>query len=371
MQIKIKNSKQKIEKSFKIILYKNHTNDINIKINNTLKRYYYSEIIFYGEDIEKKIKLNNINYNYNTFNFHKRIRLIICNISEIDLFELIKNNNSDESLNKKIKKIIKNNPAKNLLINIFIGDKNSNILIFKEKNEKLKIPDKEERKLFEEFYNNIMIDDIHEQCSSIKRRIYNKNTLFGIPIINKTNRYKKKIYISFLNQGINCLLENDIITKKDINFMLGYLVFLIYISKPNELDKQKMNHIHYLIEEMSSNFFDEIDQIKIVIMYVILCLNYPYRFKIRFTKDFPKKSPYIEGFRFYENVVKDLNEDSEIMLLFLQLNTGFGFELLNKVDCLKISMISIEEIKNHLVNNIPKYFFVYQILYYQTKELNY
>ena len=57
--------------------------------------------------------------------------------------------------------------------------------------------------------------------------------------------------------------------------------------------------------------------------------------------------------------MKDLKEESEIMLTFLQLNSGFGYELLNNNFCYKISMVSIEEIKKHLINIIPKYFFAF------------
>ena len=47
------------------------------------------------------------------------------------------------------------------------------------------------------------------------------------------------------------------------------------------------------------------------------------------------------------------------MLMFLQLNSGSGNEILNNKSCYKISMISIEEIKEHLVKNIPQYFFAF------------
>ncbi len=46
------------------------------------------------------------------------------------------------------------------------------------------------------------------------------------------------------------------------------------------------------------------------------------------------------------------------MLIFLQLNSGAGKELINDKNCYKISMIPISEIKEHLINNIPKYFFI-------------
>ena len=47
------------------------------------------------------------------------------------------------------------------------------------------------------------------------------------------------------------------------------------------------------------------------------------------------------------------------MLLFLQLNSGFALELINNKTCYKISMLSIKEIKEHLLINIPNYFFIY------------
>ena len=357
-QIIIRNSAQKLEKSFKISLYKNYTNDINIKINYTNSKYYYSEIIFYGEDLEKIIESND--FNYNTFNLKKRIRLVICNIGEKELIEIIEKNNRKKSFNADIERVINQSPKENLLINIFIGEKNSNILIFKEENENLKVPNKDERRLFEDFYNHISINKkIYSQCSLFKRKIYEKNTLFGTSMIDKTDKEKNEIYISFLNQGMNCLLENDIITKKDKNFMLGYLIFLIYLCDDRKFDKQKINEIHFLIREMASNGFDEIEQIKMVIAYIIFSLNYSYRFIIIFTDHLMENNSYIEGFNFYEKVIKELNEESEIMLLYLQLNSGFSSELLNEIQCYKLSMISIQEIKSHLINNIPKYFFVY------------
>ena len=283
-QIIIINSAQKLEKSFKISLYKNYTNDINIKINYTNSKYYYSEIIFYGEDLEKIIESND--FNYNTFNLKKRIRLVICNIGEKELIEIIEKNNRKKTLNADIERVINQSPKENLLINIFIGEKNSNILIFKEENENLKVPNKDERRLFEDFYNHISINKkIYSQCSLFKRKIYEKNTLFGTSMIDKTDKEKNEIYISFLNQGMNCLLENDIITKRDKKFMLGYLIFLIYLCDVRKLDKQKMYEIHYLIGEMASNGFDEIEQIKVVVAFAVFSLNYSYRFSIRFTDD--------------------------------------------------------------------------------------
>ena len=70
-------------------------------------------------------------------------------------------------------------------------------------------------------------------------------------------------------------------------------------------------------------------------------------------------SAYKRGFSFYKSVIEDLTEESELILIYLQLNSGAGLELLNQKNCYKISMISIEEIKEHLLEIVPNYFFVY------------
>ena len=354
--VKIRNARNKAEKTFNISLYKNYINNINIKINNWKHNYYSSEIIFYGDDLLSKIKIN-FNIAYNTFNLQKRIRLVIFNIDKKELMKIITKNIFDKTLNKRIENILNNNSNQNLLINIFIGKDISNILIFRDNKDILIIPDENERKLFEEFYCKIDFNNINSQCFSFLNKLYKKEKLFGTSIINKNEKDKRIAYVSFINQGINCLIENDIITKKDKNFMLGYLIFLFYICNGEEA--HDMNMINSLIKKMEYHKFDEIEQIKMVIAYVIFCLNSPFRFTLKFIDHFQKGNDYFDGFHFFENIVKDLKEESEIMLTFLQLNSGFGYELLNNNYCYKISMESIEEIKKHLIDIIPKYFFAF------------
>ena len=354
--IKIRNTRNKAEKTFNISLYKSHINNVNIKINNFKQKYYSSEIIFYGDDLHSDIKFN-FNFVYNTFNLKKRIRLIICNIDKKELMKIITKNIKDKTLNKRIDNILDNNSNQNLLINIFMGGMISNVLIFRDEKDVLIIPNKNERNLFEEFYRRIYFNDINSQCFSFRNKLYEKEELFGTSIINKSEKEKTTTYVSFINQGFNCLVDNDIVTKKDKNFMLGYLILLFYIFNGGDADNMEI--ISDLIRQMEYHKFDEIEQIKMIMTYVTLCLNYPYRFNLTFTDNLKNGNAYLDGFHFFENIVKDIKEESEIMLMFMQLNSGFGYELLNKNYCYKISMVSIEEIKKHLMINIPKYFFTF------------
>ena len=380
VKIKVINSKTNEEKYFKISLYKNYTNNVNIKINNLKQNFYYSEIIFYGDDLHNNLKINNKFY-YNSFNLKKRIRLIICNFSKKELSKIITNNINNKALNKRIDNELMKHSNLFLLINIFIGQNTSNILMFRDKEDTLIIPDKNERLLFEDFYNSLNFENINTQCSLFLNELYEKETLFEYSLINKKEDDKNKIYISFINQGINCLLDNNIITSKDKKFILGYMILLFYIF--NGLDAEDMRQINSLLMEMEKYKFNEIEQIKIIIAYIIFFMNYSFRFNLKSAKKLVKDDEYLEGFKFFESILKDLNEESELMLMFLQLNSGSGFELLNGNNCYKISMISIEEIKCHLIKNIPKYFFVYgeessdyiisdqrtQVLAFNNKEL--
>ena len=59
-ELNISNSNNQKEKNFRIKIYKNYKNIINIKINNESDIYYDSEFIFYCQSTEQKIKLDNL-----------------------------------------------------------------------------------------------------------------------------------------------------------------------------------------------------------------------------------------------------------------------------------------------------------------------
>ena len=73
------NTIKKSEKNFKIKIYKNRLNVINIKINNDQKDYFNSEIIFYYEESPHSIKSYNLETSsYNSKNME---RLLIYNFT--------------------------------------------------------------------------------------------------------------------------------------------------------------------------------------------------------------------------------------------------------------------------------------------------
>ena len=361
VEITLLNSQTKKSKAFKISIYKNFINSANIYLNNKQKEYFCSDIVFYG-DINK-INLNN--YCYNTFNFQKRLRCLILNTKRKTLFEIIKNNNYDNKINSKIYQVLSCNFNKNLLINIFIGNDTTNILIFDEEKNLLIKATKEEKNLFSEFYENIRknINDenaLNKYCKSLILTLLRRTRLFGVNIETIGINSIIQIITTFLNQGFNCLLYNTIINENDNYFIYGCLILLLFANKNKfRIKKSHIKIFNNIIEEIKENGFDSLEQIKAAIAYVSFYITNPVLYTLEITKNLDDNNSYKKGFNFYKSIIEDLSEESELMFIFLQLSSGYGREKLNNENCYKISMIPITEIKKHLINKIPKYFFYY------------
>ena len=302
----------------------------------------------------------------NSYNIRKRLRCAILNIDQNKLFEIIRNNNEYNSqLNSKIAQVLSNNSNKNLLINILIGNDNSNVLIFAEEEKKVITATKEEKKMFSEFYRNIIksINDekiINEISESFIDKLILKKILFGTNIGTTSQNSICDIINSFLNQGINYLFDNNITEEKDKEFIFGCLIVLLFKNKnQNKIKKSNIKIFKNIIDEMEENEFDNFEQIRAGISYITFFLTNPVLFTLEITKNLNDDNPFKKGFNFYRSIIEDLSEESELMLFFLQLNSGSGKELINNKYCYKISMIPISEIKEHLIKNIPKYFFYY------------
>jgi len=363
-EITIINSITKEFRIFKFSIYKDFINNVNIYLNNNSKEFYSSDIIFYGSINE--IKLNN--FQTDNFSLKKRLRCVILNIEQKALMKIIKDNNKyNNELNLKIPEVLSGNISKNLIINIFIGNNKSNISIFaEEEQETLIAATYEEKKMISEFYRNIIkyIDgekNINKLCHSFRNRLLSKKILFGsnIKIINNNEIFK--IIIAYLDQGVNFLFDNNPLNERDNYFIYGCLILLLYCCKKvHSIDNELIIELNNIIEKMKKNKFNIKEQIKAAISFVSFYTNNnESRFTLKITKKLDNDSQYIKAFNFYNSIIKDLSENSDLMLIFLQLNSRTGKELLNNKSCYKISKISIKEIQENLINNIPKYFFCY------------
>ena len=226
------NSVRKKEKNFKMKIYKKSINIINIKINNNSNTYYNSEIIFYSKNAKQYIKLEG--FEISNHNSKNRKRLLIYNENKVEIEKIIKDNNNDSTLQNKALEVIKNNSNKLLLIIIYRSDKKTHILIFIEEEKSLILPSKSEKQFFKNFYwaiytnklENEIIDSLAEEYKEI---IIQNKKLFGQKLENLDDDQNINIYFSFINQGINSLLDNNIISRycpNDYYFILGYILLL-------------------------------------------------------------------------------------------------------------------------------------------------
>ena len=228
-ELSIINSKTKNEKNFKIRIYKNSINTINIKINENNPIYYNSEIIFYYQNSKQNIKTED--FEFSTHNSKKRKRLLIYNVNETEISNIIKKNNNNLDLQNRALEKIKTNNNKLLLLNIYIGNINSNVLIFIEEEKSLIIPSKKEKQFFIKFYWDILYNlknyELNKICEKYKKELEDSKMIFRQDITNLDDQKNKDTYFLFINQGINSLLDNDIISKNSQNdyyFILGYML---------------------------------------------------------------------------------------------------------------------------------------------------
>ena len=318
------NSVEKLEKNFKIKIYKNSNNIINIKINNISKNFYNSEIIFYNIGVKKTIKVDD--FEFCTHNSKNRKRLLLYNVDEIELSKIIKDNIKDKDLENKALKTIKNKTNKLLLLNIYISDEKSNILIFLEEEKSLIIPTKEEKKFFENYYRQIYTykldqDKIVSIAKKYKVLLVQNKTIFGKQITNLDDDKNKNIYFSFINQGINCILENNLISEysqSDYYFILGYILLYAYFYT-NDYYSNFVDNFFSKMERIKRKNYSYVDFMKIAISFTIFSTNKIENMLIHFSDELRKDSPYKNGFEFFKDIILDLKEDSDLNLYIFKL----------------------------------------------------
>ena len=64
---------------------------------------------------------------------------------------------------------------------------------------------------------------------------------------------------------------------------------------------------------------------------------------------------YNESLKFNQTFIKELTENSEIFLFLLQIDSGSSVNILTNKLASRISMLTLEQIKNHLSDSLPNY----------------
>jgi hypothetical protein len=349
------------EKKFTIILYRNI---LNININNTNKDYYDSEIIFYFEKAEQIIEVKGLEYS--NHNQKYRQRLLIYNTNENMIKDIIIQNNINEEDKKKAISIIEKNNNKLLLFNIYLGINKNTILIFLDSEKPLIVPSKEEKNLFQNYYHEMYSNkefqtNLNLISEKYKRMLINKGIIFGQRITNLDDDKDSDVIFSVLNQGLNSLFYNNIISKNslsDFEFILGNALFFYYIDQKGINASLVKNFFDVMIES-NKRISSYPDLIRIGVSYIIFRKNKKDNLTIMFTEKLEMNNYYKNGFEFFKDIINDLNEDSDLIFIYLQINSGYGLELMNNETCFKLSMIPVETVKEHIIEIIPKYFYVY------------
>ena len=368
------------KKEFSIKIYKKSKNVINIKINNDKNDQSEADIIFYIND-QKQINLRN-DLEYGEYNTIKRKRLLLYNFNKEDIQKIIIDNNINEDIRNIALSQIEENINKSLLINFYISNKKTNILIFIEKEKPLIFPTKQEKKFFINFYNDIYYkrrngtDIICEICETYKNDLVKDKIIFGQKIKNLEDNKNKNIYFSFINQRFKCLLVNNIISENNLNdyqFIMGYMLLYAYLFKKSNCNyKIYLDNLDYRLIDAKKSKYSYIDQMKIGISFTIFFINNFKYLNLEFIENKSDNSAYKNGFKFFKSIISDLNENSDLTFIYLQIYSSSGLNLINNQQCYKLSMISIEDIKSYIIKNIPKYFFVYsskQDIYISTERL--
>ena len=365
------------KKSFVIVINKHAENHYNIILDIIEKKTYSLEIIIYS--IIKKC-LEEINYLKDLIIYQKEnnlsniLRLNIINAREEDLLNIYSLNMENEE-KLKINKDFFSGYAQNLLLNI-IYSKEGKIAfrrIFENTEEKIILNyDEDDKNLLKSLYITVIKKYMNSNQDNKKILENFKKDFISFD--------KKHGYSSKINEENN--KETDINSDlRIINMKFNYNPFYIWYFDKKDITLEELNMTEYLcylnlILLGDNKFLDRIQNLneeknKIFNKYSyltnkdksLILINLltnekknksNYQFKSFY--DLPIHSPYIQSELFFRKTVSQLNDNSSLSFLFLQLNSGSGEDYLTKAEHYKIRMIPLIEIKYHL---LKKFFYTY------------
>ena len=347
------------------------------------KNGYCFELIFYSKD-KKKIRETVLTHKnltldkFDNYGLSHRKKINVINIEKNFAKEYVKNITLDSDSYKICSRIKENGEIASSIHELKLDEK----LNLEKSKIKANANDiKKIYKFFNEFINNKSIE-----CLEKYKSLNNENVF--------ENFKREYIYVNKSYNDIPEITENDIIKVKECLLKLIIHNFFIDFSKMKTTKNQK-NNINNMIIKVINNFTSIIDDIENFTKKLdspiihkfrlyrstlynvfsiikktsdkIICLQIlsKYNQKIMNLKRASKNSPFKQATMFMKNIAKNLNEDSCILDLLLQYNSGIS----NDVDLLRrkrkkykdndtkyeLSMLTVKEVVKHLEEIIPDF----------------
>ena len=409
----IKNNKRK---EFIIDIYLHQNNNYYIITDIQGNQTYSLDTIYYSKDselIQKKLNFEKNELIIDNYNLDKMGRICLINIekkscinfinsiSNLKLEEndkIFKNEIFDIFMNVKIK-------GKGLFESALFLNKNMNevydftpeeLNILKRFNEEIVVPNINK-------YKNFKTKDFNQEMKDNFKKSINEFTLRNFSGIYKkedniiSNEEEIPLKNEEMEEEINYNLFGPIDTKKgkkidmhlNITFQLKSLISkffdspidIRYKNEPSQKDFELVEILCYLklavnaklplVSFINFHYYELkiLNEVKDFSMRekikIICCIQshltgfIPEKLKLQKIFDLPEYSPYLRGEIMYRNIIKNLNEKSKLKFIFLQLNSGFEYDFIQKQNCYLLKMIPLIIIKSQLLYNSEDYFFTY------------
>ena len=356
------NEKNNIEFTLNINLHQ--INNYNIFIDIFEEKTYSLEIIFYSKInklLPKQISINGLFINITDF-LYSMARVAIFNINKKSLTKFFEQYPDYCKTDASNQYILFN--YTDIFVNIFIINKTKNNLkIYNNYVDIISYEyNTEDVAYINECYNKIFGDlilekiDISELISKFKKGFKNKkkNIKKILKVFNEIPyfiKYRKNIPS---NEDIEliekiCILQiifNDYPMKtSDYILVLENLKYFIQFKKSISTINENKTKLFVLLN---------------ITKYILKCNNKDYNYKMIYFKNLPEYSPYVQSEILYRKIISSLEDKSKLSLLFLQLNSGGGTDIISLKKWYKVKMIPLIAIKFHILNNFSPYFFIYE-----------
>ena len=366
-----------IKKTFIIVVNKHVENYYNIVIDmdENIKKTYSLEIITYAKtksDLNKIKTLQNLEIYKKETHLQNILRCNIINAREEDLSDIYSINLENEK-NAKIDDINFAELKENLLLNIILS-----------KDGKIAL-----RRIFENIEENIIFrlqkDEINllkDLYSEVIKKYKNANSNDGTNINNFKDEFikfdKKHGYNENIDENGAKSIDSDL---RNINLKFRCTPFFVWVYDKDNISLEELKITEYLcflnlilfdpkkfLAKMKKfikqkdlifnehSYLTNKDKSLILINLLTNAKKNKSNYKFISYYNLPTKCPYIQSELFFRKAVSELNDNSSLTFLYLQLNSGGGQDYITKKQYYKIRMIPLIEIKYHL---LKKFFYPY------------